>query len=119
MTYHDQKNGEHMTQGKNRKRTSTRPGMAGIGNGRERDFKVFQEAFDRWEGMPPVTIAMEMPRCLVFSLIGALQIVARQETTNPRMRRMVTEIGRGLQGQVCDVPELYLIVDVGWPPKKP
>lgn len=65
--------------------------------------------------MPPVAITLEMPREMALSLVGALQIMARQDVASPGIQNMITDMGRSIQAHVCDSPELYAITDSGWP----
>lgn len=103
-----------MTPQNSRKGTKGRPARSADAG--ETEIDIFKEALKRWADMPPVTIVMEMPRSTVLSLIAAFQILARQEEhPNTDLCRDIIEIGRGLQAAMCDTPELYLIVDEGWP----
>lgn len=68
--------------------------------------------------MPPINVGITMPREMTLSLIGALQLMAHAEC-HTKTRKMIIEIGRILQDRVCDAPELYLIIDTGWPDMDP
>nr|WP_011475446.1 hypothetical protein [Streptomyces sp. 44414]ABC67384.1 pRL2-21 [Streptomyces sp. 44414] len=81
---------------------------------KEPGVSVLEDAYRRWQAMPPVSLTMQ--RKDLFLVLMAIQTANRFPGTSPQIARLMESVGRQIQDAVVDDPELYTLAETGWDP---
>ncbi len=74
--------------------------------------EFLRKTFKQWESAPPVQI--RVPRREAFYLIGVIQYATRG--LDRKTAAIAENIGRQLQEQLSEDPEVYTMLETGWNP---
>lgn len=74
---------------------------------------LLADAFRRWHEQPfPIT----MSKRNAWILMGLCQLLHRHPLLEPELLTFVEQLGRKIQDNICDDPELYSLAETGWNP---
>ncbi|GGU44714.1 hypothetical protein [Streptomyces violascens] len=75
---------------------------------------LYIEAYTRWREADPLTLTLNRQDAwLVMTALQQARALPAVEAGGVMAARLEA-VGRALQEQVCDVPELYTLAEAGW-----
>lgn len=78
----------------------------------EASVRLLWETYQRWDGMPPVTLHIQ--RTDLHTLLLACQTMTTHPHVSDRMKETWERLGRAFQETLCDAPEIYALTEAGW-----
>lgn len=75
--------------------------------------EMIAAAYERWQEMPPARLTLHRQDAFVV-LAGLQRLTAQPEMAGGPRAQTWERVGRAIQKEVCDAPELYALMESRW-----